>query len=209
MENEIVHNFCESRLNNYQAPEILNSYTSLFITFIPLIYGLPKNNIFYNISSLLIFNGFASFYYHYTLSWFGKQADEVSMILSVYFGIWRLITLYYNENKNYYSGINTIFMTLTIIFNTFQQNDLLFPLVFSIYVFVLLYHIYKTCELYNITYKKELIISFIGAKCWIISEVYCNDVTKFGHIIWHIMFPLGFYKLILKFDKISHELLPR
>ena len=209
MENEIVHNFCESRLNNYQAPEILNSYTSLFITFIPLIYGLPKNNIFYNASSLLIFNGFASFYYHYTLSWFGKQADEVSMILSVYFGVSRLINIYYNENRNYYSGINTIFMTLTIIFNTFKKNDLLFPLIFSIYVFVLLYHIFKTCKLYNITYKTELLTSLIGANCWIISEIYCNDVTKFGHIIWHIMFPLGFYKLILRFDKINHELLPR
>ena len=206
MEDEIVHNFCESRLNNYQAPEILNSYTSLFITFIPLIYGLPKNTIFYNISSLLMFNGFASFYYHYTLSWIGKQADEVSMILSVYLGIWRLINMYYSENKNYYSGINSIFMTLTIIFNTIQKNDLLFPLIFSMYVFVLLYHIYKTSKLYNIAYKKELLISFIGAKCWIISEIYCNDVTKFGHIVWHIMFPLGFYKLILKFDKINSEL---
>ena len=46
MTNEVIHNFCESRLNNNQPPEILNSYTSLFITIIPLIYGLPHNIIF-------------------------------------------------------------------------------------------------------------------------------------------------------------------
>ena len=46
-EQSIVHNFCESRLNNYNPPEIYNSYTSLFITIIPFIMGFPKNIIFY------------------------------------------------------------------------------------------------------------------------------------------------------------------
>ena len=88
MNNRIVHNFCESRLNNNNPPELYNSYTSLFITITPLILGLPKNIIFFNISCLLMFNGLASFYYHYELNWIGKQADEMSMILSTYFGIY-------------------------------------------------------------------------------------------------------------------------
>ena len=80
MTNEVIHNFCESRLNGNEPPEILNSYTSLFITIIPLINGLPNNIIFFNVATMLIFNGFASFYYHYTLTWIGKQSDEISMI---------------------------------------------------------------------------------------------------------------------------------
>ena len=46
MTSTIVHNFCESRLTNYQPPEIYNAYTSLFITFIPLVLGFPKTNVF-------------------------------------------------------------------------------------------------------------------------------------------------------------------
>ena len=52
------------------------------------------------------------------------------------------------------------------------------------------------------TYHYELTLSFIGASCWIISEIHCNEYTKYGHVLWHILFPLGFYKLILKYDKI-------
>ena len=43
MEELVVHNFCESRLTNYNPPEIYNSYTSLFITIIPFMMGFPKN----------------------------------------------------------------------------------------------------------------------------------------------------------------------
>ena len=50
MEDEIVHNFCESRLNNNEPPEYFNSFTSLFITIIPLILGFPRSNIFYNVA---------------------------------------------------------------------------------------------------------------------------------------------------------------
>lgn len=67
MNNNFEHNFCESRLNNNVPPEIYNSYTSLAITFIPLIMGFPKSNTFYNVACMLAFNGCASFYYHYTL----------------------------------------------------------------------------------------------------------------------------------------------
>ena len=112
MTTEIIHNFCESRLNDNQSPEILNSYTSLFITFIPLIYGLPKNIIFFNISCMLLFNGFASFYYHYYLSWFGKQADEIIMILCNYFGLCGLIKMNYanKNNRKLFYLMNICFM---------------------------------------------------------------------------------------------------
>ncbi len=119
MNNEIVHNFCESRLNNNNPPELFNSYTSLFITITPLLLGFPKNNIFFNISCLLMFNGFASFYYHYTLNWIGKQADEMSMILSTYFGIHNLILILYKKrNRKILLGLNNIYMILFLIFNT-------------------------------------------------------------------------------------------
>ena len=203
MENSFIHNFCESRLTNNQPPEIYNSYTSLFITLFPLVLGFPKNNIFYNVACMLAFNGVASFYYHYNLNWIGKQADEISMILANYYGIWGLLKMFYIQNKhilNWYNGWNTIFMIIFVIFNTISKYDFLFPTLFTGYITLTLYLIHKVSKKYNYEYSNNLIISSIGAGCWIISEVWCNEYTKYGHVIWHFLFPLGFYHLVLTFD---------
>lgn len=214
MEYQIIHNFCESRLNENIPPELLNSYTSLFITFIPIYYGFPKQEVFYNISCMLVFNGFASFYYHYSLNWIGKQADEISMILSVYFGIWGLLKIYYLDNQkniNFYNGINNIYLLLMIIFNTVLKYDYLFPFIFSLYIVVTLILMYKINENNNnsqaLSYKYEIVISSFGAISWIISEIHCTEFTKYGHVAWHLLFPLGFYKLILKYDNYINKLI--
>jgi len=211
--NDVVHNFCESRLNNDEPPEIFNSYTSLFITIIPIILGLPKNNIFFNLAIMLIFNGFASFYYHYTLSWTGKQADEMSMIMATYFGINGLMNMLFLENNKYqkfYLGVNNVYMITFLIFNAQFNTDMYFPYLFSFYIAAVLflinrvYNKYKNIQEYKqlISYQKELLISSLGAICWIISELFCNTYTKFGHVLWHLLFPLGFYQLIIKYDEI-------
>ena len=203
MNNNFEHNFCESRLNNNVPPEIYNSYTSLAITFIPLIMGFPKSNTFYNVACMLAFNGCASFYYHYTLSWIGKQADEVSMILASYFGIWGLLEMYYAGNQtlsNWYNGWNSMFMIIFIVINTLVKYDVLFPYLFSMYIGVVLYLIDIVSKKYNRVYRPYLMISFTGASCWILSEIHCTEYTKYGHVVWHVLFPLGFYKLIMRFD---------
>ena len=207
MNNNFEHNFCESRLNNNLPPEIYNSYTSLAITFIPLIMGFPKSNTFYNVACMLAFNGCASFYYHYTLSWIGKQADEVSMILASYFGIWGLLEMYYTNNQtlsNWYNGWNSMFMIIFIVMNTLVKYDVLFPYLFSMYIGVVLYLIDIVSKKYNKIYKPYLMISFTGASCWILSEIHCTEYTKYGHVVWHVLFPLGFYKLIMRFDDMKY-----
>lgn len=207
MNNNFEHNFCESRLNNNVPPEIYNSYTSLAITFIPLIMGFPKSNTFYNVACMLAFNGCASFYYHYTLSWIGKQADEVSMILASYFGIWGLLEMYYAGNQtlsNWYNGWNSMFMIIFIVMNTLVKYDVLFPYLFSMYIGVVLYLIDIVSKKYNRIYRPYLMISFTGASCWILSEIHCTEYTKYGHVVWHVLFPLGFYKLIMRFDDMKY-----
>tara|TARA_B100000035_G_scaffold92292_1_gene77942 strand:+ start:1997 stop:2782 length:786 start_codon:yes stop_codon:yes gene_type:complete len=203
------HNFCESKLQNNNPPEIMNAYTSLIISIVPFIYGFPNNPLFYNVACMLSANGFASFHYHYYLTWIGKQGDEISMILANYFGMWGLINMYYknSEKQNILNRYNTAFMYLFLLGNTLIEYDPLFPSIFGIYVGGSLVMIYKVANMYNIPYIKNLFISFIGASCWIISEHFCNENTKYGHPIWHCLFPFGFYKLILDFDK-KVELLP-
>jgi len=202
MTSQVVHNFCESRLTNYEPPEIYNAYTSLFITIIPLILGFPKSNVFYNVACMLAFNGCASFYYHYTLTWTGKQADEISMILAAYYGIWGLLKMYHDEKvlMNWYNGWNSIFMISFIVSNTIIKYDYLFPPLFGMYMSILLYLIYKVSNRYHYSYKRYLFVSLVGFICWLVSEVYCNEYTQFGHVIWHLLFPMGFYRLILNYD---------
>ena len=93
------HNFCESRLQSNDPPEIYNAYTSLFITTVPLFMGFPENEAFIYVAYALFFNGFASFYYHYYLNWIGKQADEISMIFANFFGIVALCNIRYKKKK--------------------------------------------------------------------------------------------------------------
>lgn len=204
MENEFKHNFCESRLQNNEGPELWNSYTSLIISAFPFFIGFPKSSMFYNIACMLSINGFASFYYHYYLNWYGKQADEITMILSNYYGIWGLLRMYYFYDKkpiNWYNGWNSAFMVFFLVTNTISKYDKLFPNIFLVYLAVTIYLIYKVSTKYNYKYKRYLLTSAVGGASWVISEVYCNETTKYGHVVWHFMFPLGFYQLIMKFDQ--------
>lgn len=202
---EFKHNFCESKLNNENPPELWNAYTSIIISVFPFIFGFPEYHSFYSVGLMFAFNGLASFHYHYCLDWFGKQADEISMILANYFGLCGLIRLYWNDSRkrNRINEINTTFMYFFLVINTFQHLDFIFPHLFGVYVCGTIYMIILNSEKFEITVRNELLISAFGALSWVISENFCNEMTKFGHPIWHICFPLGFYRLLLKFDELK------
>ena len=207
---EFRHNFCESRLNNNTGPEMLNSVSSFIISLIPLIYGFPKDSLLLNFSILFIIQGISSFVYHFYLNWFGKHFDESSMILMIYLGIYNLIKLHFgsdNKNVNIFSTINNVYFILFISINALPYFDFYFPIIFGIYVNFALYFLIKTMLKYEVKYQKwllPLLISGFGALCWIISEIYCNRYTKYGHVIWHILFPVGFYKIILLIDHLLY-----
>ena len=82
---EFQHNFCESRAFG-GGPEILNSLSSLFITILPFFYDLPKIMSLRRVIYVLMFTGITSSYYPFNLNWFGKQLDELGMILALYIG---------------------------------------------------------------------------------------------------------------------------
>ena len=200
-DDQFSHNFCESRLQENQGPEQWNAWSSLIITTVPLVLGFPRYNLLYNVACLLAVNGVASFHYHYHLSWVGKQADEIAMILANYFGQWALINMYYRSHEqNSINRYNTAFMYVFLVLNTLTKYDFLFPSIFGIYVGGTLIMIHRVSKKYKVPYGTNLAISGVGAVCWIISEHYCNEYTKFGHVVWHALFPLGFYKLILDID---------
>ena len=107
----------------------VNNYNSSFSI------GIPRYNLLYNVACLLAVNGVASFHYHYHLSWVGKQADEIAMILANYFGQWALINMYYRSHEqNSINRYNTAFMYVFLVLNTLTKYDFLFPSIFGIYV---------------------------------------------------------------------------
>jgi hypothetical protein len=197
----VVHNFCESRINHYNPPEIVNAYTSMFITFIPIFFGFPQDYYFFNIAILFLLNGFASFYYHYYLNYIGKQMDEICMILINYYCILGLMNVYNNKLViQKYIYYNRLFALSFILFNSIQSFDFFFPFLFGAYVLPSLYFIHQIYRKYDYHYY-SMLISFWGFGCWVLSETYCNEYTYLGHTVWHVAFPLGIYKLILSYDK--------
>lgn len=196
--NIIVHNFCESRLNDNQAPETINSITALYMCYLPCFFGKPKNHLLSNVALLLQINGIASCYYHYKLNWFGKQIDEISMILANFFGLWTLLEFYFIESYVFYNQLNIIYMLLCISINTISSMDSLFPIMFGMYMIYTIYFIIITS--YHIKLVNNIILSIIGFISWYVSEQYCNRYTYLGHSIWHLLFPIGFYKILMQYD---------
>jgi len=201
MVNNFKHNFCESRIFIDQ-PEIINSISSIFISILPFFYTFPKNNSLKRVLYLLIFNGFASCYYHYNLSWYGKHLDELSMIYPLYIGTNYIYDLLEPKYKFIYT-INDIYIVNIIAINTLPQYDYLFPFLFCFAVLNLLVSVYLLKQKYGNLNVKSLKLSFIGFCFWILSEVFCNRYFYFGHAIWHVLFPLGFIKFIKKLDSLN------
>ena len=202
---DFTHNFCESRLNEFKSPEIWNSYSALVISIIPFLFKTPLAHELINVKYLLIFNGIGSFIYHYYLNWLGKHLDEISMILCNYFGINYLLNIYFLNNKlkknkkDFLKTINLYFCVLFTSLNTLPNLDYLFPNLFAVYLIPTIYLIYYICNNFDI--NKHFIYfslgtSSIGVVSWIISENYCTEFTKYGHVIWHLLFPFGFYRVI-------------
>ena len=191
-----THNFCESRI--YGKPEIVNSFTSLFISILPFFYGFPRSKSLRRIFYILIFNGFSSCYYHYYLNWFGKHLDEISMILATYVGIYKLV-LFFPWRDKFPLFLLDLYFLLMLSINTIPEYDILFPFLFAINIFSLLYLIVELEKILPIG-NKCLFISLIGFIFWLISEIFCNEYLYLGHAVWHILFPLGFLQYIYNLD---------
>lgn len=203
------HNFCESRLNDNNPPEIANAISSFAICIIPLIFEFPTNYLILSIRAILIINGLSSFIYHYYLNWIGKQLDEISMILITMLFCKLTLQIYYKDRSIYYyyfNWVNILYCIIFISMNTIPSYDKYFPFIFGVYTKYVIVFFVLTMIKFRVKYKYwfiPLFTSLIGAICWLVSELLCNEVTTYGHVLWHILFPLGFYKILLILDRIN------
>lgn len=195
------HHFCESKVYP-NRPEYINSISSIFMVFIPLLYEFPKMISFRRVIILIMFNGLASAYYHYNLSWMGKQMNEITMIFIIHIGLSQLLNiLNYRKKIIYY--FNDIYIIFMIAINTFPMLDILFPILFLFPLIELLILIFLLKKFLIRLDIRPIFIAIFGGFCWILSELLCNKYLYFGHAIWHILFPLGIIKLINNIDNAS------
>jgi hypothetical protein len=205
---QFSHNFCESRLNNNEGPEYFNAYSAIFITLIPFYYGIPVNYHLKKVALMLILNGGFSFYYHYSLVWLGKQLDEVTMFLANYYYLCGLLKYYTDEDiKMRITTMSTIILPVLISVNTIPQYDIYFPYIFTLYTVPTVFIIVDIAITHNKLREMllNLIITSIGCISWVISEYKCNNITTYGHVLWHIFFIIGIYRFVKMYDDCNSD----
>ena len=208
--NEIIGNFCESKIYGY--PEILNCLSCVFISLFPYIglkYANFKNYRVKNIMSFIFIAGFTSFGYHWSGYYLFKHLDEIPMIMGIWIGIVHFLSIINTEFI--FTAITNLYFIIILSINAVPKFNFLFPILFGIPCFSLIplaiAYFIKYRETENKIYNKKqnrshqlaligTIICILSAITWIITECYCNSLLIFGHSIWHFGMPLGMYYII-------------
>lgn len=212
------HSFCEAKLWG-NAPEYVNSFTSLFISLVGL-YGIKvnkhSNNYVFLLYSALIINGIMSFFYHWTNQIGWGILDRMSMVMiaiPAMYGSLKEISFFYNFSKSTEKlllFLNQIYFTCLVtacglgheeIFNGLFGVFLASALVFIILIHNKRHKLNKE-TLKTLAYGKlGLFLIIIAGISWILIEKFCDrfDIMKHlhGHAVWHIFVSFGGYLLSL------------
>lgn len=218
------HHFCEGKING--LPEYYNAYSSIFICIFGLIglflskYNDIRIQILY---SLLFTTGIGSFLYHYTAYKGWAHVDELSMLTSAGLGILFSFDTYlyfYNKIKGYddmFFGqrLFILLMSFLMIFisclSIMESHRIIFPVYFSVMVFICAYIFYKLYRIEKEILKKEydnvekfcklsIFISILSGFLWIATELSCDYINStillIGHPLWHICSSYACYCII-------------
>lgn len=216
--NYIIGDFCEKKIWG-SHPEWLNCMSSFFISIIPFIglkYSNFKSKKIKNILSLLVIGGFTAFLYHWNGYYISKHLDEVPMILSIWLGLKKILTITKLHICLQYM-LNCYFVILLSI-NSIPSFNNYFPLLFTIPTLLLIplltkYFIFQQnmCSNNSIILGRNLcfkgiLISISAALAWMLSEKYCNFIMIFGHSYWHLFFTLGMFYIMTSIDYLEQSI---
>lgn len=208
--NYVVGDFCESKL--YGHPEILNSLSCIFISLFPYLglkYSIINSYIVKSILTLLVFNGVASFGFHWTGYYIFKHLDEIPMVLCIWLGL--LYTFSKINLKLIYIFIFNSYVSLLLAVNTIPSLGHLFPITFGLSCIMLIPVQKALFDTRDLSSKSRFLmmtgslISIISALIWIYTENYCSKYLLLGHPLWHFGMPLGMYYLMIGFELFSIE----
>ena len=200
------HNFCESTIYSAaQHPEYLNSFSSLFISFIGIL-GLIKPHNYLTLSmtsACLVVNGIFSFMYHYYNSIGWGLLDRMSMVIlainATYLFINDIIQKY-PEYKNVYHLMIASYYSLLLTVGGLHKEQL-FNTMFGLFLISLAYFMYNLTTVFYVPNNIKT-IGWRGIKCivlsgvfWIGTEALCHKFFfikyMFGHVWWHVLVSIG------------------
>jgi hypothetical protein len=200
------HNFCEATIySTGQHPEYLNSFSSLFISFIGIL-GLIKPHNYLTLSmtsACLVVNGVFSFMYHYYNSIGWGLLDRMSMVIlainATYLFINDIIQKY-PKYKNVYHLLIASYYSLLLTVGGLHKEQL-FNTMFGLFLISLSYFMYNLTTVFYIPYEIKR-IGWRGIWCivssgvfWIGTEALCSHFSfikyMFGHVWWHVLVSIG------------------
>lgn len=213
--------FCEGYL--YGRPEYVNSFTSLFMTFLGL-YMLFGNKYINSVTRLfassLAITGIGSFGLHYWGTFFWGRMDTFPMIITSYlimFLSYNVIfhRIFHTELYVYrflsgllsFAVMACVFFTIAgrttsgieiSLYTYFLFPQFLTAISLFLHVFVVSTELVTTtkCKQYGVTGVLSLVVSGL---CWVLTEPYCEQHTwvryVFGHAIWHLGVSYGAFLL--------------
>lgn len=202
MESDCFHYFryhsssiswCERQYeHNTHMIEYWNSLSSLIISFFGLL-GLftgNKNNILLYVN--LIFIGFASFYFHATLSYFAQLLDELGITSILLLVIVKIYTPN-QQNKQFTYMLRTFFLVQLFIqfYAPYYNRFILF--LYAQPIINKLRHQSLNIQIVSYTLFTMSVI------CWIFDYL-CTELstTIEFHSVWHILIGITAYYLISK-----------
>jgi hypothetical protein len=216
--NYIIGGFCEKKIWG-SHPEWLNCISSFFISFIPYI-GLRYSKFYSkkikSILSLLFIGGFTAFLYHWNGYYISKHLDEAPMILSIWLGLKKILSI--NRLNMFFYYILNVYFVILLSINSIPNFNNYFPILFTIPCILLIplllrYYLYlkHSCKNNNIRIGryicfKGMLFSLSGACAWGLSETYCHPLMIFGHSYWHIFFTLGMFYIMTSIDYLEQSI---
>ena len=208
------HSFCELTL--YESPpEYVNSYTSLFLSFVG-VFGFVMNPQIHDVNliySAFVANGLTSFFYHYTNQIGWGLMDRFSMVMIATSCNNVFIKMLEMKKIGYFYNLlrcGNMWITIYLLTVTGLHNEDLFNILFgffltSLFILMIFLELYKfkleiPHKILNYGWKGVLLILCAGI-FWLVTEKLCSYhfIIKylFGHAFWHIGVGLGGYYITL------------
>lgn len=199
-----LHYFCE-HYTFHQPHEYTNSFSSLAITAAGL-FGLLANGSDVVLPShiagpltLLVLNGFASFWFHWTNEFGPGMLDQGSMVLAVWCGLMPVLQRVFRPLYARVAQLAASALAVgTIAVMTIVEYDTYFSGLFAALGLSLaggLYTIYRRERLIASqrlldTFKQGLASALGVSVVWFTTELPCKEHPWlgyfFGHVFWHV-----------------------
>jgi len=197
-EDTSVH-FCESKYTHVSwIAEFYNTISCLFYILAGLVLWKFQHQKKIGISVILV--GIGSIMLHMTLRYYGQWIDEISMLITSFFGLQQIKK---NLSKMY-------LIPIVVLYYYFHSYFFYFLVVFAGSQLYLTYKSLKLIRQRNFGLKKKIMLVLyincfaLGLICWLADQLYCEEFKHlYMHAWWHFFTALSAFFGFMGFSNLS------